>query len=709
MRRFTAFVSLAALALACGPEAGAPPPRGAQEAPPPRAARQAPPPRAAREAPRSVLLITVDTLRADALGAYTPGLATSPVFDALAAEGWLFLQADSTGPSTLPSHASILTGRDPFAHGVRSNAGYALNASELTLAEVFTAAGYRTGAEVAAAVIARRTGLDQGFEHYRDTDASDARRKRVAQLGGAGQVVRERPAEDISDRGIEFLRSHAGEPFFLWLHYFDPHAQYAAPPEYARRFPDRAYHAEVAYTDAQIGRVIEELRSLGLAERTLVALTSDHGEGLGDHDEVTHSFLAYQSTLHVPLLFWGPPDLPRGERVSEPVRTIDIAPTLLAWAGLPPLPDARGVALQERGDEPREAYAETFEARAAFGASSLRSLRRGDWKYLHKSRPELYQLVRDPGERNDLAREQPERVAELRQALAELLASAPEAPADSTVELEPEVAAQLAALGYAAAPAAVPPGESLELEGADPRELLDDFLRLGEAALAATQRDPARAADLYAELAAEHPDGVLVLRGWIDALRHLERWSEQLPLLERAVALAPDDNALRIKWVESLEATGNLEEAARQARIAHAARPCGELEIAYLSRVLRANRHFEAQRDALQHSLERCRSDGARNELAWLLATSPDPSLRDGAKAVALARELASRPGTRPEFLDTLGAALAESGDFQEAARVQRRALGQLEAQDAHPAVLAVFREHLELFESGRELRDPPE
>ena len=663
------------------------------------------------EAPRSVVLISVDTLRADALGAYRPGLATSPAFDALAAEGWLFEQANATAPSTLPSHASILTGLDPYAHGVRANAGYALAPSQTTLAEAFSAAGYRTGAEVAAAVIARRTGLDQGFDHYRDPDASDARRKTVPVVGGQPLVFEERPASDITDRGIEFLRRHAGGPFFLWLHYFDPHAEYAAPAEFARRIAGHPYFAEVAYTDAEIGRLVAALRELGLASHTLVAITSDHGEGLGEHGEATHSFLAYQSTLHVPLLFWGPPDIPRGVRVATPVSTIDVAPTLLAWAGLPPLSEARGRPLQagHADNETRDVYAETFEARAAFGASALRSLRRGPWKYLHKTGPELYDLDADPTEQRDLAAARPERVDTLRGALAALLAEAPPPPTGSEVELDPQVAAQLAALGYAAAPPAAPPDESLELEGADPRELIDDFQRLAVAGRAlGAQRDPERAARLFGDLAAEHPDGVLVLRGWIDALRELGRWSEQLPLLERAVALAADDNALRLKWVEALEATGDLESALREARRAHAARPCGELEIAYLSRSLRAAGHVEAQREVLRDALESCRSDGARNELAWLLATAPEARLRDGAEALRLARALVARPGqARPEFLDTLAAALAETGDFAEAVRVQRRAVAQLEARNADPAALEAFRAHLAAFEAGRPLRDP--
>ncbi len=669
---------------------------------------------------RNVLLVTIDTLRSDALGAYRPGLTTSPNIDRLAKEGVLFEQVTTSSPSTLPSHASLFTARHPYAHGARANSGYVLSNSQATLAEAFQAAGYITGAEVSTLVIARRKGLAQGFDHYRDPDSQDTQHKTVVVSGG-GQTERrsldERPAEDVTRHGIAFLRRHRGKPFFLWLHYFDPHAEYAAPLPFARRFPDEPYHAEVAYTDAALGRVIAALEDLGLAERTLVAVTSDHGEGLGEHDESTHSFLVYDTTMRVPLVLWGPPDLPRGRSVEALARTIDVAPTLLHWAGLPSLPGAQGQPLQEliegEGGDGRTAYGESIEPRAAFGASVLRFVRRGPWKFIHKPNPELYDVRRDPEERNNRAAAEPERVTMLRDRLAAMLREPTVAPADSSVAMEPDEVARLAALGYATASGPAPPnaaGESLELRGADPNEALGDLRRLATAySVLETERDYARAAALYADLGARHPEGLPILRGWIDSLRMLGRTRELLPLVERAVRLTPKDVALRMKLVEALEATGRLEDAERETRVALAATPCGELEIAYLSRVLRARGRFEVQRDELLRAVKNCDSDGVRNEYAYFLATCPVDVLRNGEEALGVARWIVERPGNaRPEFLDTLAAAHAELGDFAEATRIQRDVVANLEGRGVPETSLAEFRDHLRAFEAGHAVREPP-
>ncbi len=412
-----------------------------------------PPPRS--DAP-NLLLITMDTLRADALGVYGQPLPASPEIDRLANSGVLFEHVMTSHSETLPSHATIFTGKWPFAHGIRSNAGYLLSEHHVTLAEVFRRRGYRTGAEIAAPVLRQETRITQGFEHYRDINRPGVERKLVRYKTGK---VREREhkirtAKNITDRAIDFLRQSAGDSFFLWLHYFDPHSPYAAPALFNVRIPESPYHAEVASADHEIGRLVREVDRLGLRGRTLIVVTSDHGEGLEEHDEPSHSFYVYDTTMRVPLIFAGL-GLPASVRIPSLVRTVDIAPTVLELMGMPVLEGIQGVSLAPllSGDEAELAltgYGESTRLTATFGIPVLRTIRKGRWKYIHKVNPELYDVVADPGELADSASAHPEIVEQMRADLEALLADAPPTPDDARAVLDSQTAAQLMALGYVA-------------------------------------------------------------------------------------------------------------------------------------------------------------------------------------------------------------------------------------------------------------------
>jgi arylsulfatase A-like enzyme len=345
----------------------------------------------------NVLLVTIDTLRADALGAYGSQSGATPHLDELAARGVLFEQAHASAPNTLPSHASILTGLHPYHHRVRENGVNSLAESHVVLAQRFSAAGYATGAEVAAVVLARGTGIAHGFDHFQDTESPGIALQQIrvesdgslddpsAVTGGDAKVadLHTRGAADITRAGIAFVREHRGAPFFLWLHYYDPHWPYAPPAPYAARFSANRYAGEVAAVDESLAQVTRELEQLGLAESTLLVVTGDHGEGLGDHGESRHSYLVYQATMHVPLLFVGP-GVPAGRRVATPVQTVDIAPTILAWAGLEPTPSSDGASLLlafAGQDLPqRVVYGESVSLRRLFDVSPLRFVREGRWK-----------------------------------------------------------------------------------------------------------------------------------------------------------------------------------------------------------------------------------------------------------------------------------------------------------------------------------------
>ncbi len=358
-----------------------------------------------RSAPPSrpnLVLVTLDTVRADHLGCYGDSQAITPALDGLAAEGLRFTSASSTVPLTLPSHTTILSGLLPPHHGLRNNGAGLLAPGTPTLATLLAAAGYRTAAFLGAFVLDHRFGLAGGFEVYDDEIPRDPK---------AGTILEaERPGRDVMDRALAWLRTPGkgdARPFFLWVHLYDAHAPYQPPAQWAAKHPGRPYDGEISEVDEQVGRLLAELKSRGLDGRTVVAVAADHGEGLGEHGELTHGLLLYEPTLHVPLLLRAPWGL-QPRVVAAPVSLVDLAPTLAGLVGHPFPAGRDGRDLSRAllaGEEPAagNVYAETRYP-ATFGWSPLAALRRRDRKYIASPRPELYDLARDPGEADEPAR-----------------------------------------------------------------------------------------------------------------------------------------------------------------------------------------------------------------------------------------------------------------------------------------------------------------
>jgi arylsulfatase A-like enzyme/Tfp pilus assembly protein PilF len=419
---------------------------------------------AARPAPRdgapNVLLVSIDTLRADRVGAYGAGFGATPTLDALAAGGLRAEKAFSPVPITLPAHATLLTGLYPPRHGVRHNGIFRLGAEQVTLAERFRDAGYATGAVVGAMVLERRFGLDQGFDHYDDAFGSD----RATSTG-----YLERPAGAVTAAALDWLADVRG-PFFLFVHYYDPHADYAPPPEFAARFPGRPYEGEIAAVDAAIAELLAGLEARGSRAQTIVAITADHGESLGEHGERTHSYTLYDATLSVPLLLAGP-GVPPGRTLPGVTSIASVAPTLLRLAGLPPLEAPDGEDLLARAAGPPaggEAYAETLATQLDHGWAPLYALRTPEYHFVRAPRAELYRVQQDPREQRNLLAEgaRPEAQA-LDAALAAHLARG--APL-RTEPVDAETKQRLRSLGYALA------DEPVAETGLDPK----DGLRLVE-------------------------------------------------------------------------------------------------------------------------------------------------------------------------------------------------------------------------------------
>ncbi len=478
----------------------------------------------------NVLLITVDTLRADRLGCYGNRGIRTPVIDGLADDGVLFESAVTPAVMTLPSHASILSGLYPPTHGIRDNGDYRLDSDVLTLAEVLKSRGARTGAVVGSFVLDSMFGLDQGFDVY--DDALPAR-------GLNDSFLAERPAGAVTDAALRLLASMQGARFFLWVHYFDPHHPYTAPRAFREQYPRRGYDAEIAYTDAEIGRLLGSLSSSGVRDKTLVVLVGDHGEGLDDHGERTHGIFLYDEQVRVPLIVSFPPHVPSRVRVRSTARTVDVMPTILDLVRLDPAGTAhevQGASLwpliaQPEKAEARPAYLEAMSPLLMYGWSPLFGIREARWKYVEAPRPELYDLAADPGERSNLVAARPDLAARYREALAALRREVTRPGTEaSPIAPDPETESKLRSLGYAAAPGGAPaggPGASAQ-QRPDPKDRVPELARINDVYIAFGAGQYAAAAREAAGLLSTNPDNHSVRFYLAGALMRMGRHAEAL-------------------------------------------------------------------------------------------------------------------------------------------------------------------------------------
>ncbi len=396
--------------------------------------------------PANVLVITLDTLRADHVGSYGYAAAQTPVLDALAARGARFASATTTTPLTLSAHTSLFTGTWPTTHGVRDNTGFYVDDSVTTLAEVLKGRGYRTGGFVGAFVLDARWGIAQGFDHYFDEfDLSED--------VGPGLDAIQRRGSEVVDAATSWLGQSAAAPFFAWVHLYDPHTPYDAPAEFASQFPatrDGAYDAEIAYADAQVGRLLSTLQAGGRLENTLVVVMADHGEQLGEHREQSHGFFIYDASVQIPLIMAGPGIAARV--VPDQVRIVDVMPTVLDLLGVEVPAPVQGASLRPALNGQRQellAFSESWYPRFHYGWSELQAVRDGRYKFILAPRRELYDLTADPKELTNLAASDTARADTLERALRALVAKTSTAGAAKGPQPVDAAAEQrLRALGY---------------------------------------------------------------------------------------------------------------------------------------------------------------------------------------------------------------------------------------------------------------------
>ncbi len=494
-----------------------------------------------------ILLVTLDTVRADHIGCYGARGASTPTLDGLAARGVRFATAVAHAPLTAPSHASILTSRTPLGHGVRDNGAYVLPEGVPTVAEDLKRAGYRTAAFVSGFPLTRRFGLDRGFDTYDDHLPRGTDPRRTAYV--------ERSADRTTDAALQWLDSTpaGSDPLFLWVHYFDAHAPYEPPAEFLSRVGS-AYAGEISFVDAQLARLLARIEGRG---PTLVLVTADHGESLGEHGEDTHGIFLYDSTLRVPFVVAGP-GVPSGQVATTVARGIDVAPTLLDYAGL----EAKGAegrslrtaaAGQRLDDAPT--YSESLHSQLQYGWAPLHAWRTARYKFIEAPRAELYDLQDDPQEAKDRGREDAAKLETLRGQLQKVMATTTPI---ATQAIDAETAARLDALGYlGGGGGAVAP----VLTGRDPKDGIGLVTRLGRNGMSVARTDPQKAIKELTTLLAEDPGMLVVLRTRAVAYETAGQYEaavRDLRTLEKKGALSAEDSVV---LGDSLRLAGRTKEA----------------------------------------------------------------------------------------------------------------------------------------------------
>ena len=650
---------------------------------------------------RNVVLISIDTCRADFLSCYGYQHKTTPNIDAIADEGFVFENVTSPAPLTLPAHSSMMTGTIPPSHGVHGNKGYKLGDSNTTIAEVLKSNGFSTGAVISTFVMDSQFGLDQGFDTY--DDSFDEK------LSTAGIV--ERRGREASDHAISWIEQHKDERFFLFLHYYDPHANYEPPEPFKTRYASNPYAGEIAYTDYCVGQVIDKLKALGLYDSSLIIITSDHGESLGEHGEITHGYYIYDSVLKVPLIF-KLPGKNETKRITERVGLVDIFPTVCQQLDIETLPEIHGIDLSDYFSEKmytpgqRTYYCESLVP-TRYDCNPLLGAVADNWKYIQTTKPELYDLSKDPEELNNVIESQKHLARILQDELIQILDEQLHQDSGSNLDLSKQDIKRLESLGYVA-------GINEDFKFDQSKDDAKDFLKLhlidsAVTTLMATSKmvtakekcnilmemypnydmvyrylgiiasedgDNEKALEHFKKFIELSPDKHEGYTNVALILNKMNRFSEAIEYLSKAVQLKPDrtenDHDLGLvyaRWGTSLQVEGKLQEAVKHLTKAIELKPD-------LAQIL--------------------------NNLAWIKACNKDASLRDPHKAIELAERACQLTKFKnPDFLDTLSVAYAADGNFDKAIETAKKA-EQIFLSNRKQQNAVQIRNRLKLYQQNR-------
>jgi arylsulfatase A-like enzyme/Flp pilus assembly protein TadD len=504
-----------------------------------------------RDSGLNVVLITLDTTRADHLGCYGYSRGKTPNLDALARDGVRFESVYAQVPLTLPSHCSIMTGTYPIYHNVHNNGTYVLPPDQTTVAKVLKNNGFQTAAVVASFSVDSRFGLNQGFDHYDDN----------LQPGLPFKPANsERKAGEVAELFSAWLDGRAPRRFFAWVHFFDPHFPYDPPPPYDREFADNPYDGEIAFMDAAIGAVVEKLRGKNLLERTLFVLAGDHGEGFGEKVETGHGVFLYDETLKVPLILYSPGHLPAGKVIASRVRLIDIAPTILDMVNVPVPRPFQGLSLTPsiRGKKAKDldSYLETFYPRENYGWSELTGLISGDWKFIRAPKPELYNLKTDPAEKRNEIAASGNVASEMNRRLEALVKESAGIAGASNRSLTAAEQERLRSLGYVSFS-----GGGAKSFYPDPKDELDVLRLSQQAATFELEGKFAEAGDAYAKLVPLMPDAPESYVNLALIQARQKKFDEAIATLRQGAARIPGSEAVLSRLGYTYLVTGRFQEA----------------------------------------------------------------------------------------------------------------------------------------------------
>jgi arylsulfatase A-like enzyme/predicted Zn-dependent protease len=514
-------------------------------------------PRGVHAADLNLVVITLDTTRADRIGCYGAKDVATPNLDALAARGIRFDAAVAPMPLTLPSHCTLFTGLLPGAHGVRDNGGYKLAAEHVTLAEVLKEHGFATGGFVSAFVLDHRWGIAQGFDRY--YDEFDLKQQEKLSMGEI-----QRSGSETIDHAVEWLKGVKDTRFFAWVHLYDPHAPYEPPEPYKTRYAGRPYDGEIAWTDSLVGRLVDELSRLHLTGKTVIAVMADHGESLGEHGEHGHGYFVYEQVTHVPLILATPYSQLGGRVVPAVVRSIDVAPTVLDLLGLPGTLPGTGSSvvpmLAGGGSEPGDGYSESYYARFHYGWSELRAVRTKRWHFIEAPKPELYDLESDPGEAVNLALRELSTVDRLRSSLSDFERdSVAKLAATAPVEEDEETLRKLASLGYVGG-TTIDEGTSWR-DLPDPKDRLAIYDRMGRIRALVKDGDTEEAIPLLQSVLREAPEVVDAYYTLGNCLFKKKAFVEAASYYRKTLEKRPDHDYAMIGLADTLVAQGKVDDA----------------------------------------------------------------------------------------------------------------------------------------------------
>ena len=651
---------------------------------------------------RNIVLISIDTCRADYLSCYGYPRETTPHIDAFARAATRFENTISPIPITLPAHSSMLTGTIPPFHGVHNNIGYKLAPASQTLPEILKQNGFNTAAIISTFVLDKKFGMAQGFDTYDDT-FTDAHHNMFGN---------ERKGDETTQVALDWLDKNKDNKSFLFLHYYDPHIDYAPPEPFASKFPDSLYAGEIAFTDHCIGRVIQRLKDLEMYDSTLLIITGDHGEMLGEHGEEEHTYFIYEAAIKVPLIV-KVPGQKKAATVTHPVGLVDIVPTICAMLDIdiPSRIQGQDITSLLQGKVPdtyeRYIYSES-QTPTYFGASSLMAISTGKWKYIQATRPELYDLTTDPGEEHNLVGEEPHRARILEDKLREVLEQSVRKDPDSQLDLDAKSIKRLESLGYVAGKSE---GEiAFDKTKDDPKDLIHVFVQFQKAMVLIENEELEKAKKILYALIPQCPEYYETYVRLCDIETRMGNFGQAVLHCEKLVELRPNDPSYLAELAGLLFENGEYKRAVKygleavkkgpdnvgaHVNLALAFEKEGEIDHAVdaylkalqlspnnvkicnkLAGLFSAKGEFDRSVVYYRRSIKTNPNQlQILNELAWLQATRPALPSRNVGEAVMLAERLCKLTDYKhPNALDTLAVAYAAAEDFPKAIETARKA-----------------------------------